>query len=1129
MLKRILFLTALSIITSTLLFSQITTSSVTGSVKGPGDDPLVGATIVATHTPSGTKYATSTRGGGNFQISNMKVGGPYLIEISFVGYNTEKFEDIYLQLAESFVLSPVMKKVESTLENVIVSTGRRSQTFNPNRQGAVTNIGLRQITNLPTISRSLNDLTRATPQSNGASIGGGNYRQNNFTIDGADFNNSFGIGSNLPAGGSPISLDAIDEISVSITPYDIRQSGFIGSSINAVTRAGTNTFVGSVYTYFRNENQRGRRVEKTYFVRAPEEFKQKGVRFGGPIIKNKLFFFLSYESDQQPKTINTRVASTPAGPYGSSSNIVRPSADSLNFISNYLLTNYGYVTGKFDNYTPNIERKKVTARIDWNISNKHRMNLRYSQVEGGEPFSPSTSVGGAGTVAGTSDTRTAITALWFENSNYFQGANFYSFSGELNSNFGKFSNQLRGTYTYQDDSRTSNSQVFPFVDIQSNSGGSAVQPITGIGSVYTSFGYEPFSFGNLRKVKMYSFVDNITWKTNKHSWLAGFQFDESQTINGFQRFATSYYRFASWADFASALNPNPLLRKLPTDFAITYSLSKNFAPAFSAFKFRQYSVYLQDEIAFSRYFRMSFGLRLDLPTYPGVPQIVTHPLVLAMTFKNGEKVNTGNLPDKRIMWSPRIGFNWDLYGDRSLQIRGGTGIFTGKIPFVWIVSQSGDNGMLQITQAINTYQTSGVPTGAVPPGPFNPNPAAYLPTSVPVAGSIVPASVSALAPEFKNPQSWKSSLAIDMKLPAGLVGSVEAIINKDLNIATFRSPGYIDPLPLNIAGYPDNRPIYGATPATRFLYLLNSAGVPVATGGTQTFTPVIIDNAKRGYYFSMTFKLEKPFSKGFFASVAYTKSMAGNLHDGGGDQPLGAYQNTPTVRSLNDPTLSYSNFVVPDRVIGMLSYRREYLKHLATSISLVYTGSIDGRYSYVYSVDFNRDGVTGNDLIYIPKDARNPSEITFVPTLPINGIVYTATQQAQLFEDFINQDKYLRKHRGQYAERNGAQLPWRNQVDLKFMQDIFSKIGKNRNTLQFTIDILNFGNMLNPSWGKVKSINATSILQPQNAPALIPGGTVVPTFRLATAQNQILTRTFRDNVSIVSTYSMQFGVRYLFN
>jgi Carboxypeptidase regulatory-like domain len=1122
MLKRILFFCALALMASPLLFAQITTSSITGVVKNTSDEPLVGATVVATHLPSGTKYTTVSRTGGVINIANMRVGGPYLIEISFVGFEVEKYENVFLQLAESFSLSPFLKKTNATLENVVLTTGGRSKILNSNRTGAVTNIGLRQISTLPTINRSLNDFTRATPQSNGASVGGGNFRQNNFTIDGSDFNNQFGIGGNLPAGGSPISLDAVDEISVNITPFDIRQSGFIGSAINAVTRAGTNTFSGSVYTYFRTQKQRGDRVEKTYFVPPPEEFSQKGFRIGGPIIKNKLFFFLNYETEKQPKTIQTRLAATTGAPFNSSPNIARPTADSLNYIRNYLLTNYGYETGPYDNYTPDIERKKIMGRIDWNISSKHRFNIRYSQVEGGEPQSISNSVTGTGltNIAGLS--RIDNNALWFKNSNYFQGANFYSLSAELNSTFGKFSNTLRGTYTYQNDSRETDSKVFPTVDIMSSTSTASASP-------YTTFGYEPFSFGNLRKVKTYSVVDNFSWTVKKHSWLVGVQVDLNETINGFQRFATSYYRFATWADFESTLNPNPALRKKPTDFALTYSLSDGFAPAFSAFKFAQVSAYGQDEISINRNFKLTVGLRIDQPSYPSVPQILTHPLVASLSFEGGERINTGNLPGKRLMWSPRIGFNWDLYGDRSLQIRGGTGIFTGKIPFVWIVSQSGDNGMLQFTQNINGVANT--------PGIFNPDPAAYRPATVPVKGSSIPGSITALDPDFKNPQSWKSSLAMDTKLPWGIIASLEAIFNKDLNTAFFRNPNYIAPQALNVAGYPDNRPIYGATVQTRFINTLNIQGQPTVNGGSA-FNPVVIDNGKRGYYFSLTAKFEKPFSKGFFGSVAYTKSFAGNLHDGSGDQPLGTYQGTQMISGLNNPALATASYVVPDRVVATISYRKEYFKHLGTSVSLFYQGSIDGRFSYVYGADFNRDGVTGNDLIYIPKDARNTSEIQFgngtnttgaAANVVINGVTYTPAQQAQLFEDYISQDKYLNAHRGQYAERNGAQVPWRNQVDFKFMQDLFVKSGKYRNTLQFTLDIFNLGNLLNPSWGKVKTINASSILIPQNQNSLVPGGTQVPIFRLASDRGQIITRTFRDNVSIFSTYSMQFGLRYIFN
>lgn len=1095
-----------ALVASPMLFAQITTSAINGTVKNNAEEPLVGATIVATHQPSGTKYSTISRAGGQFSIQNMRVGGPYLIEISFVGHDAGKFENVYLQLAESFLLNPYLNKTSASLENVVLTTGRRSSVLNANRTGSVNNIGIRQINQLPTISRSINDLTRSTPQAsgNGQSVGGGNYRQNNFTVDGADFNNSFGIGNNLPAGGTPISLDALEEISVNITPFDVRQTGFIGSAINAITRSGTNTFSGSAYTYWRNQNQRGYKVGNTVFTRPSEEFKQVGFRIGGPIIKNKLFFFFNYEKETQPKSVQTLTASSASAAYGSASNIARPSADSLRIISQYLFDTYGYVTGPWDNYTPNIERTKYMMRLDWNINARHRFNVRYSQVEGGEPNSPSSSTSGAGFTYASGLGRTNNNSLWYKNSNYFQGANLYSLAAELNSNWGRLSNTLRGTFTYQNDSRETDSQIFPFVDILSTTGVSASAP-------YTSFGYEPFSFGNLRKVKTYSVIDNLSWTSGKHAWTVGGQFDMSETINGFQRFATSYYVFNTWSDFVNGRDPR--------DFALTYSLSKNFAPAFSSFKFAQLSLYGQDEITVNRNLRLTLGLRVDRATYPDVPQIVEHPLVSAMTFAGGIKMNTGALPSTRLMWSPRMGFNWDLYGDRSLQIRGGTGVFTGKVPFVWIVSQSGDNGMIQITQSFNGLSNN-------VNRPFNPDPAAYRPSSVPQAGTIVPGTVTALDPDFRFPQSWKSSLAMDGKLGGGLIGTLEAIFNKDINTAFFSNPNLQSPAPLNVSGYPDSRVIYGATVPTRFINTLNSAGVPTV-GGTSAFNPILLTNGKKGYYLSLTAKVEKPFAKGFYASFAYTKALAGNMHDGSGDQPQSAWQITTTVNGANSSPLGYTDYVLPDRIVALVSYRKEYLKHLATTVSLIYNGAISGRFSYTYGGDFNRDGVSGNDLIYIPT-AADMQNMQFA-SQTVNGVVYDQTSQRSLFESYIQQDKYLKAHRGQYAERNGAQIPWLNRVDLKFMQDLFTRVGKTKNTVQFTVDVFNLGNVINSDWGKLKTINASSILIPTNQNSLVPGGTVVPQFRLATANGNIITKTFRDNVSIFSTYSVQFGLRYIFN
>ena len=712
--------------------------------------------------------------------------------------------------------------------------------------------------------------------------------------------------------------------------------------------------------------------------------------------------------------------------------------------------------------------------------------------------------------------------MWFKNSNYFQGTDFTSFAAELGSRFGKkFSNVFRGTYTYQNEARSSTSSLFPFVDILSGN------------TPFTSFGYEPFTLGNLRKVKMYSFVDNLSWTQNKHSWTVGIQADFSKTINGFQRFAADFYIFDSWNEFITT--------KRPIAFAQTFSFNPGFAQAFPSFKFAQYSVYGQDEIKVNNNLRLTLGLRLDQPVFVDIDQIKTNPYILAATFANGAKFNTGTLPEKKIMFSPRFGFNYDLYGNRSVLLRGGTGIFTGKIPFVWMVSQSGDNGMLQTT--VGVYPSTTPVTYL--PYTFNPVSGSYRPPTLPAPGSIIPSATDALSSNYKFPQTWKSSFAVDTKLPGNFIFTVEAIYNRDLNTPYFNNVNLVPPQPLGVVGYADGRNIYPNANNLKFINpILNDpatgGSVMVANGSTTTspksinaFNVIQLTNGNKGHYFSLTGQVQKQFSNGFAMSLAYVKSIANNLFDGNGDQPLSAWQSTATVNGSNYSKLGYAQYVVPDRLTFGITYKKEYLKHLATTVSLFYNGSIDGRFSYVYGADFNRDGQNGNDLIYIPK---SPSEINFsgssTPnsnfTYP-NGVSYTPQQMSDLFFKYIDQDKYLRAHKGQYAERNGAQLPWRNQLDIKIVQDIFMNVGKAKNTIQLTLDIFNFGNMIDANWGKVRTINASSILVPTNQASLVPGGTVMPTFRLATDRNAPITSTFRDNVSIASTYYMQMGIRYLFN
>lgn len=1093
--------------------AQVTTSSMTGTIKD-AKGALPGASVKATHTPTGTVYSVSTNNDGRFTIGGMRVGGPYTIEVSFVGYRPEKLTDVSLKLGEPYLLNLTLVDNSSTLAEVKVVGQSSNSIMNSNKSGANTVITRQQIQNLPSITRSINDLTRLTPQGSGTqgAVGGGNYRSNNFTVDGANFNNQFGIGQNIPAGGSPISIDALEQISINVTPYDVRQSGFTGGSVTAVTRSGTNTFSGNAFYTMRGDDQQGRRIGESYRIPSTSiqklDEKNYGFSLGGPIIKDKLFFFVNYEKKHTIEPGNNRIAATASQPYGSLTTVAPATAGDLDKLKSYLISRYGYDPGVYQGYSNISDNEKMFARLDWNITKNHRLSVRYNQVESSSPSSASTSVSGSGVTGnlgyGNNRSGTNTNAgLNFSNSNYYQAANLYSGVAELNSNFGsKVTNVLRATYSHQNDPRTSDSSPFPLVDILNNT-----QSSTSAGSVLTTFGYEPFTYGNLRDVKGYTYSDDLSLALGKHNITLGLQAEFSTTKNGFQRFGTGFYTFASYDDFYN--NARPL------QYSVTYPLTADGSQAYPSFKFAQYSAYLQDEFTISDRLKVTAGIRFEQATYPNVSEIKTHPLVAAQTFANGEHIDTGVLPANKITYSPRFGFNWDVMGDRSLQVRGGSGIFTGRVPFVWIVGQSGDAGLLQYTQV---YSGANTPL-------FNPNIAPNLTNAAPAAGTSIPGTISAMAPNLKFPQTWKSSLAVDFKLPGGVVATLEGIYGKDLNVAVGKNVNLKDPTALNIPGYPDNRPFYGSTVNSRQVVNINSAGAPVANG-TSVLNVTQMTNAKGGYNWQATAQLTKQFSNGLSAMIAYTRSDQRNYGDGSGDQLLNLWSIPFTSTNANNPTLSYSSNLNPDRVVASVSYKKEYFGNLATSFSLFYSGSQQGRFSYSYSADFNRDGQT-NDLIYIPRDA---SEINFV-AIPAGTTgyarAYSAQEQSDIFMNYINNDKYLSQHKGQYAERNAATSPWRNQFDLRLTQEVFKNFGKTKNSFQFTVDIFNVGNLLNRKWGNVNFVNNSAILVPQNVSAI--SATTKPTFRLANAQGDIVRETFGTSQTISSTYYMQFGVRYNFN
>ena len=1117
LLLRLVFVIVAIVGLSFSAIAQVTTSSMTGTIKDE-KGALPGASIKATHTPTGTVYSVSTNGDGRFTIGGMRVGGPYTIEISFVGYNPQKQSEIYLKLGEPYALNIILADNSSTLAEVKVVGQSANSILNSNKNGSSTVIGKQQIQTLPTITRSVNDLTRLTPQGGGpnGAIGGGNYRSNNFTVDGANFNNQFGIGQNIPAGGSPISIDALEQISVNVTPFDVRQTGFTGGSISAVTRSGTNKFSGNAFYTMRGDDQQGRRIGDTYRLPTvqPLDEKNYGFSLGGPIVKDKLFFFVNYEKKITTSPGTQRIAANASTPYSVDfPNVVPASETFLNDVSSYLLNRYGYATGPYQGYSQKSENEKMFARLDWNITKNHNFSIRYNQVESKSPASASTSTSGSpiGSVTNYAyaNVRASGTArdagLPFANSNYYQAANLYSAVAELNSSFGsKFTNTLRGTYSHQNDPRTSDSSPFPLVDILDGS----PTGTNNLGRVLTTFGYEPFTYGNLRDVKSYTISDELTASLGKHNITLGVQLENSTTKNGFQRFGTGFYTFRTWNDFIN--------NQRPAQYTVTYPLTADGSQAFPSFKFAQYSAYIQDEFTVSDRLKLTAGLRVEQQRYPDADEVRTHPLVAGLTFAEGRRVDTGVLPENSISYSPRFGFNWDVIGDRSFQVRGGTGIFTGRIPFVWIVSQSGDAGLIQYTQS---YVGNDAPL-------FSPSIAPQLSTTAPPAGSSLPSSgVSAMSPDLKFPQTWKSSLAFDFKLPGGIVATIEGIYGKDLNVAVAKNVNLVDPT-IRINNYPDTRPFYPSANTSKYINPINSAGLPVQNGtnNANAFNTIVMTNAKGGYNWMATAQLTKQFSNGISAMIAYTKSEQKNYGDQGGDQLLNLFSIPATSGNPNVPSLSYSSNLNPDRIVASFSYRKEYLKNLATTLSVFYEGANQGRFSYTYNGDFNRDGISGNDLMYIP---ANPSEITFSGNLVTGGVTYTPQQQSDIFFSYIEQDKYLRENKGKFAERNGAVLPWRNQFDLRLVQEVFRNVGGSKNSFQFIADIFNFGNLLNRKWGNVNFNNSTSLLAPQNTATI--GGNTTPTFRLNPISNAVVRETFGVTRTIASTYYMQFGVRYNFN
>lgn len=1061
-------------------FSQgVTTASMSGRILDAKKTGVPGATVIVIHTPSGTRYGTATQDDGSFNLPNLRIGGPYTVEITAVGYATIKDEIPSLSLGQNTVLNYTMKEESDEIAAIQV-IGQKDAIFNADRTGAATNINSTALQTMPTISRNFTDMTRLVPQSSGTSFGGRNNLFNNLSIDGSIFNNSFGLAS-LPGGqtnSQPISLDALEEIQVNIAPYDVRQGGFTGAGINAVTRSGTNNVKGSAYYFFRNNNMVGTKVGETDLSNQLLNFNyyQGGLRVGGPIIKNKLFFFLSGELEKRTDPVGQFVADRGQG--GNVSRITGQQADELR---QFLINTYNYDPGPIDSYDMLTESQKILARLDWNVTNNTRATLRYTYLKSYRDVQMSNSGSQGGRQNGPN-------SLPFQNGNYNINNNYNSIITEVNSTIGnKFSNNFIAGWTGFRDFRGSPGRIFPFVDIENGSNQNL-----------TSFGYEPFSANNLLDSDVFQLSDNFSIYKGKHTITIGTANEYYKFRNGFMADFYSRYRFATLADFynsSPAGTPTPIGPSTglgrPTLFSYRYSATTEEVP-FAFFEAAQIGFYVQDEWKPNDKIKVTLGLRADVPFFPKNP--IDNPAVRELRFANQEVLDVGKFPDAHILWSPRIGFNWDVYGDRSLQVRGGTGVFTGRIPFVWMSNQASNTGAL----FGSIFETGSAAAGR----PFNPDPFAYKPAN---AVGQIPASyeINVTSPNFRFPQVWRSNLGGDISLGEGLSASLDLSFTKDINAVYVRNANLSAPV--------------GIVPGDGRLRYIGGNATRINSNITNAF---VLDNSNQGWSGAVTVQLQKQFANGFFASLAYNYGPSWDINSGLAATASSFFNGNPVVGNPNDPTLSYSANQQLHRFIASASWKKEYAKYFATGISIFAEARSGNNFSYTVGGDLNGDNVQGNDLMYIP---RSKEEIILVPALSV-GDTRNPDQIWEELDAYIRQDKYLSKNRGRYAERNGAEAPWVFKSDLRIWQDF--KFGKN--TLQFTADIINFTNMISPNWGVVKSPIRSQLLNFVGYES--PSGRPVFEYReLVNSQTGERNVSFQNNLNnFASQWQIQLGARYIF-
>jgi len=1033
--KQLLFTLLITLISVATGFSQVTTSKIQGVVTDGTSAGLFGANVVAKHVPTGTVAGTITLEEGRFSLPNLRVGGPYTITFSYVGFKSIEYTDVYLDLGKTFDLNVQMSNEGEQLSEIVI-TGGRNSTFNNDRTGAETSVGKKELTSLPTISRSASDFTRLDPSASGGSFGGRNDQFNNFTLDGSIFNNPFGLDAATPGGqtdAQPISLDAIEQISVSTAPYDVTLSGFTGASINAVTKSGTNEVSGTVYGFFRNQDLTGGKIKgESIFVPKLEQ-KQYGFSIGAPIIKDKLFVFANFEKDERADLGQSWLPNTNTGAINES----RVSVADLMTVQT-ALRSIGYDPGEYEGYLHNSESTKGILKLDWNINEDNRLAIIYNFLDASKDKTAHP------TALGFRGPNSQI--LQFENAGYQINNKIQSFLVELNSTLAdNVTNKLQVGYTHFDDFRKAKSTPMPAFRIQDGSGGN-----------YIVAGHEPFSIHNTLDQKVFQFTNNMNISKGNHNYTIGFSFEKFQFDNSFNLGAYGYgdargYVGAFFGDFANmgAFN-NAISNGFLAD-AMANAEAINAADNWSLAETNvgQMAFYLQDEWNVNDNFKLAYGIRFDKPLFfdsaEKAQEVIDRgavyvPEIPYMDPVTGETVffDSTKMPNNNFLISPRVGFNWDVNGDKTMQVRGGTGLFTGRFPFVWLGNQIA-----------------------------NPNVYYY----------------QVVDPDFKFPQVWRTSLGVDKKLENGVVLTTDLSYTKDINGAHVQNWGLNNPSG-TLSGV-DNRRVYAASDKGNTAY--------------------VFTNSDKGRTFNATFKGQKSFENGLYTSLAYNYLNSKDVNSIEAEITGDAFDFNPVLSNANDATLAYSKYGDTHRILGIISKNWTYGvdDKWGTTISTVFEYAQGGRFNYTYAGDINNDGSPLNDLIYVPTSSE------------IGQMLFSGSGQAEAFDQFIKQDDYLSGIRGEYVERYGALAPWRGRWDVKILQDL--KVSED-NSLQFSIDILNFGNLISSDWGLVQQPNA---VQPIGVSV---DGSGTPTYTFSSD----LKDTFVYDASLLSRWQVQFGLRYTF-